>query len=186
MIVGVTGMPCSGSNAVGDILVETYAFVWLSYSDVLRDILSSKGEEVTREAMQRVGNNLRYRYGAGELSKRLLARMESGKNYVVGTLRNPAEVEILRTAGSFVLVHVHASPEIRFKRIASRNRERDPQTWEAFMALESQEEGKGQEAHGLRIADCIAMADHTISNEGSLEELKAKVNTLFTRIKVHL
>ena len=89
-------MPGSGSNSVGDFLVEEKGFIWLSYSDILREELQKEGKEITRKAMQDLGNEIRERYGAGELSKRLINKMEGGKNYVVGTIRNPAEIEELR------------------------------------------------------------------------------------------
>ena len=59
MIIGLTGMPGSGSNFVGDFLVEEKGFIWLSYSDILREELQKEGKEITRKAMQDLGNEIR-------------------------------------------------------------------------------------------------------------------------------
>ena len=182
MIIGLTGMPGSGSNSVGDFLVEEKGFIWLSYSDILREELQKEGKEITRKAMQDLGNEIRERYGAGELSKRLINKMESGKNYVVGTIRNPAEIEELRKSNDFVMVHVFADRKLRFERVIKRDRESDPKNWEEFLALENKDGGVGQKESGLRIRDCIKMCDHTIVNESTLEELRKRVDELLKTI----
>ena len=186
MIIGLTGMPGSGSNSVGDFLVEKKGFIWLSYSDILREELRKEGKEITRKAMQDLGNEIRERYGAGELSKRLMNKMEGGRNYVVGTIRNPAEIEELRKRGDFAMVHVFADKKLRFNRVVARNRESDPRNWEEFLALESKDGGVGEKESGLRIGDCIKMCDHTIVNESTLEELRKRVDELLVKVKVVL
>ena len=183
MIIGLTGMPGSGSNFVGDFLVEEKGFIWLSYSDILREELQKEGKEITRKAMQDLGNEIRERYGAGELSKRLINKMEGGKNYVVGTIRNPAEIEELRKREDFVMVHVFANQKLRFNRVVARNRESDPRNWEEFLALESKDGGVGEKESGLRIGDCIKMCDYTIVNESTLGDLKIKVEELLKTIE---
>jgi dephospho-CoA kinase len=174
MIVGVTGLPCSGGGSFAQFLVSK-GFEPLSYSDILRAELREMGREVTREAMQDLGNAIRSEFGAGELSKRLLAHIDPKKRYVLTTIRNPAEVEVLRGAGDFVLVHVNASPKIRFERMVERAREQDPMTYEMFVALDRKELGDGQPEHGLRISDCIERADFTLLNDGSLAEFEKVV-----------
>ena len=183
MIIGLTGMPGSGSNFVGDFLVQEKGFTWLSYSDILRGELKKKGKEITRKNMQDLGNEIRERYGAGELSKRLINKMEGGRNYVVGTIRNPAEIEELRKKKDFVMVHVFAPQKLRFERILRRNREGDPRTWEDFLALEDKDGGVGQKPSGLRIKDCIKISDYTIVNDSTLEDLKMHVEELLGKIE---
>ena len=182
MIIGLTGMPGSGSNSVGDFLVEKKGFIWLSYSDILREELRKKGKEITRKAMQDLGNEIRERYGSGELSKRLMNKMERGSNYVVGTIRNPAEIEELRKREDFVMVHVFANQKLRFNRVVARNRESDPRNWEEFLALESKDGGVGEKESGLRIGDCLKMCDYTIVNDGTLEDLKARIEEWLGKI----
>lgn len=182
MIIGLTGLPCCGANSFADFLVER-GFVWLSYSDVLRELLREQGVEITREAMQDLANTLRENYGAGELSRRLLARMDPSRNYVIGTIRNPGEIAVFRTHPGFVLVAVHASPKIRYRRLIARNREHDAKTsWEDFMHLNARELGEGQPAHGLQIGACLAVADHTLVNEGTLSDLQNSAESIIYSI----
>ncbi len=182
MIIGITGLPCSGTDTVGRFLVEK-GFIWYSYSDLLREELRAKGEEITRKSMQDLANAIRATQGSDAMSKKLLAKMESGKNYVVGTIRNPGEVEALRKRKDFVLLGMHASPKIRFERMLLRNRESDPLTWEDFCNLELKEQGIGQASSGLRISDCLKLADKVIVNEGTFDELNEEVNNLLEQLK---
>ncbi len=179
MIIGVTGLPCSGGGSFAECLVSA-GFKHLSYSGILREELKKQGLDVTRVAMQNLGNEIRARYGGGELSRRLLAKMEPGFSYVLTTIRNPEEVEVLRGTGKFILIHVDAPREERYKRMSARARESDPLKYEDFIALENKELGKDQEQHGLRMEDCFKMADFTIVNDSSFEELKRKVDELLT------
>jgi len=183
MIIGITNLPGSGSNSFGDFLVKNYGFTWLSYSDLLRDELRKQGEEITRKAMQDIANEIREKYRAGELSKRLIAKTQPGKNYVFGTIRNPAEVLELKKHGDAFLVSIEAPFEQRFERVLKRDRESDPKTIEEMKALDEKECGKGQEKSGMWIADCMKMADFTIVNDGSFEEFKYKVVKLMEEIK---
>ena len=100
------------------------------------------------------------------------------------TIRNPAEIEVLRQTGVFVLVHVDAPRDVRYQRMISRARENDPVTNEMFIALDNKETGLGQPAHGLRIGDCIALADYTLANDGSLEDFENKVEAFVQEIGV--
>ncbi len=184
MIVGVTGLPCSGGGSFAQLLLSK-GFEQLSYSDILRAELRAAGKEVTRETMQEQGNAIRSEFGPGELSRRLLAKIDLKKNYVLTTIRNPAEIEVLRQTGVFVLVHVDAPRDVRYQRMTSRARENDPVTHEMFIALDSKELGLGQPTHGLRIGDCITLADYTLMNDGSLEDFENKVEAFVQELGVN-
>jgi dephospho-CoA kinase len=131
-----------------------------------------------------LGNAIRGEFGAGELSKRLLQNIDLNKHYVLTTIRNPAEIEEFRKTGVFVLVHVNAPQAKRFERMVERAREKDPITFDVFLALDRRELGDGQPEHGLRIGDCIAQADFTVMNDGSLEEFEQKVEKLVQELGV--
>ena len=184
MIVGLTCLPCSGGGSFAQLLVGK-GFEPLSYSDMLRAELREMGREVTREAMQELGNAIRAEFGAGELSKRLLAQIDTKKNYVLTTIRNPAEIEVLRQTGVFVLVHVDAPQEARYRRMTARAREKDPSDYEVFVALDKKELGEGQPENGLRIADCIKLADYKLINDGSLDDFGKKVEAFVQELGIN-
>lgn len=181
MIIGITNLPCSGAGAFARFLAEK-GFEEMSYSGLLREELRKRGVEITREAMQNLGNEIREKHGAGELSKRLIAKMKKDRNYVLTTIRNPAEVEELRKRKDFFLVHLDVPREMRYRWMVARGRERDPISYGEFIEMDKKELGFGQKAHGLQIQACFDIADFKIVNDSSIEELKKKVDELLARI----
>ena len=68
----------------------------------------------------------------------------------------------------FVLIAVHASPEVRFKRLSQRGRSDDPKTFEVFHERDMRELGVG-------LGNAIAMAQQVLVNDNSMESFKAQV-----------
>jgi dephospho-CoA kinase len=106
------------------------------------------------------------------LAERILDRLDGLD--VVDSIRNPAEVQVLRRLPRFVLVGVHASVEDRFRRSRSRNRPGDPATLEGFEARERQENGKDPASQQLKAT--FALADIVIDNDGDLDQLHARID----------
>ncbi len=180
MILGLSGPYGAGKGEVMAYL-ESRSFYALSLSDVLRDELRERGLEESRERMIEVGTQLRERYGPGALAVRLLDKLAPDRNYVVDSVRHPAEVETLREAhGDFKLVWVDADMETRLERLKGRARPGDPETLERLKELEGRERG-GENAAGQQMAAVQALADFTLRNDGGKEELHKAIQTILSR-----
>ncbi len=180
MLIGLTGRNASGKGEVAEYL-KTKGFHYHSLSDVIRDEIRSRGQQPTREVLIQVGNQLRETFGPQVLAERILAKIESGKNYIIDSIRNPSEVDTLRAAKfSFKLIRVEAPVEVRFQRTVSRNRESDPTTLDAFMAVEKREEAGSATSQNLIQVE--KMADTSLVNDGSLEELRKRVDQLMANL----
>ena len=176
MIVGLTGRNCSGKGEAVEFL-KAKGFYSHSLSDVIRDEIRERGLEVTRENLIQVGNELRSRHGHGVLAQRVLERLEPDRNYVIDSIRHPAEAEALSGRSDFVLLAVQASPQIRFERIRKRNRQGDPQTLEGFQRSEEKELGNaGSERQQLDSME--GLASHRVQNETTLEEFHNRLSVL--------
>lgn len=182
MLVGVTGPIASGTDSFGKILVEK-GFIWFSYSDLLREEMRKKGIELTRKNLQDYGDFIRKKNGEGVLSKILISKMENGKNYVVGNIRNPGEVDELRKISDFVLVLINVPINIRFNRAVKRKRENEPIIFEEFKKLDEKDLGINQPKHGQQHGAVFKMVDKIIVNDGSLEELRRKTERFLEKLK---
>jgi dCMP deaminase len=179
MLIGLTGRNAAGKGEVARYL-QRKSFYYFSLSDAIREEIRSRGEEPTRERLIVVGNELRQRHGAAVLAERILAKIEDDKQYIIDSIRNPAEVQSFRAAKHFKLIRVEAPAEVRFQRILRRQRESDPQTYEEFIALEDREaEG---DATSQNLSKVESLADHSLVNDGAVEKLHVEVDALLAKL----
>lgn len=178
LVLGVTGPNAAGKGEVASHLAGR-GFRIHSLSDVVREAAAERGLPPLREHLIRLGNDLRAEGGAGVLASRLLPRI--GKRDVVDSIRNPAEVTVLRSVPGFVLVGVTASAEVRFRRSLARARPGDPATLDEFRERERQE--NRDDPAGQQLAATFALADRVLDNEGDLESLQGAVDRLLADLE---
>jgi len=180
MIIGLTGPNAAGKTEVGQYL-RARGFECHSLSDEIREEAAKRGCEISREVLVEIGNELRGRFGPGVLAERILQRLEPDRNYVVDSIRNPAEVEALRRRKDFTLLAVQADRKIRFERSRARGREGAAQTLEQF-AFEEERELHSKDPASQQLVATQQLADVTLYNNGSLEELHRQLDTLLPRL----
>jgi dephospho-CoA kinase len=180
VILGVSGLNGAGKGEVVGILASE-GFHAVSLSDVIRDQLGEQGLEPTRERMIETGNAIRAAEGQAGLATRLAAKFERGRDYVVDSIRHPAEAETLRAlADDFRLIWVAAAETVRFERMRQRGRVGDPTMLETLREIESLELGSDDPAAQQLLA-VRDLADMTLANEGGMEELRAAVRGILAR-----
>lgn len=180
MVIGLTGRNGSGKGVVAEFL-KAKGFYYYSLSDVIREEIRRRGEEVTRERLIEVGRELRAERGTGYLARQILERIEDDQHYVVDSLRHPHEVGVFRVCPRFYLVATEADPATRFARLKERGRENDPVTFEEFLALEAQE-AASEQSESQQLLASQELADFKLRNDGTVEELQAQVSELLQRL----
>ena len=176
MIIGLTGKNGAGKTEVSNYLVSR-GFEYHSLSDEIRAEVRRRGLEITREILTECGNELRSRFGAGILAERILAQLGHDRNYVIDSIRNPAEVDVLRRRKDFKLLGVDAGQAVRFERSRERGREGAPQSLEQFIC---EEEWELQSPDPVRqqLVATRNMADVVVANDGTLEDLHRRLAEL--------
>ena len=175
MIFGLVGNYCSGKDTLAEILVEMN-FFHISFSDILREELKKRKQEVTRDSLIKIGNELREKEGRDVLAKKALEQVKDGENYVVTSVRNPGEVELLQKRSDFLLINVTAPDRIRLQRLIARSRENDPKTLAELKKKEALENTKDPNAQQLN--KVASKAKVVINNDSTTEKLKEKVHKL--------
>ena len=176
MIIGLTGRNGSGKGEVIKFL-QHKGFYPYSLSDVIREEARLRGMEITREQLIELGSELRSNGGTAVLATRILGKIEEDKNYVIDSFRHPDEVKAFRDSLDFRLIFIDADPEVRFQRVRKRAREKDATTTEQFLEIESREVA-ATDWHGQQLQAVEKIADHTISNNGSLGQLQDQISKL--------
>jgi dephospho-CoA kinase len=178
LVLGVTGPNAAGKGEVTARLAAR-GFTVHSLSDIVREEAAARGFPPEREHLIRIGTELRRAGGAGVLAERLLPRLRGRE--AVDSIRNPAEVEVLRRLPRFVLVGVRAKAEVRFARSRSRARPGDPETFEAFLERERQE--NRSDPAGQQLDATFRLADRILDNDGDLDHLREGVDRLLDALE---
>lgn len=180
MIIGLTGKNGAGKGVVADFL-KAGGFAYYSLSDMIREDITSRGEIVSRETLIAAGRRLREDGGPSVLADKILPKLDIDKNYIVDSIRNPAEVRALRSRKDFFLVNVDADQKIRFERIKSRARENDPTEFNKFVELEEREL-KSADPAAQQLEATAALADVTVVNNESIRELESQMKEVLVNL----
>jgi dephospho-CoA kinase len=176
MIIGLTGRNAAGKGTVADWLVAQ-GFHYTSLSDAIRAWLRQQGLEPTRDQLTWAGRTLRAEGGPGVLAARTLAALPDGRDVVVDSIRNPAEVAVLRARPDFLLVEVFADEHVRYERLRARARAGDAQSFEEFVRQE-QAELTSSDSAGQQLIATAALADLRLDNGGDPAHLEAELARL--------
>jgi dephospho-CoA kinase len=176
-VIGITGPNSSGKGETADILRAELGYVSHSLSDVLRKEARRRGLEPVRDVLIPLGNELRRFMGPGALAEMIIGELTPPA--LVDSIRNPAEVEVLRRVPGFVLLAIDAPVAVRHERSLRRARPGDPATLDEFIEKELRENSTDPAAQQLRAT--AALADAVVSNEGSIDDLRRAVLALVER-----
>jgi dephospho-CoA kinase len=181
MIIGITGTIAAGKGTVSKYLEEVHKFKHLSVRKYLieeliridNDILTE--EDVTRDDMVELANELRSKHGPDFIVRELYKQATNYPNSIIESIRTVGEVLALREMPDFILLAIDAPLELRYERTKTRKGLTDNITFEQFV----EEEGREMESDDIgkqNLSACISLADRVITNDGSQEELKKEID----------
>jgi len=181
IIVGAVGLFSSGKDTLAEYL-EKHGFIHYSLSDILREELKKNNLEENIPNLANIGNEIRKNYGFGELAIRTLNKIKKNKQtkVVVSSIRHTSEIEELKKGGNFFLIEIKAPIKLRYQRSKSRGRLSDDMDFEKFKSEEEKQLAGAD--HKMQLSNCIKSADHTIDNDGSLDELHTKIDKVISKL----
>ena len=183
LCIGLTGRMASGKGEAVRIL-NRYGFRTISLSDIVRSEAAKVDPRVNRNQMQDIGNRLRQEGGAGVLGKmvRELVAASDEKRWVIDGIRNPAEVLELKKIDDFFLIGIESDMQNIVARLKERGRATDVAAEKELRASLEREWGNGEPASGQQVGRALSMADFTVANNGTLAELKTRLNEVLNKI----
>jgi dephospho-CoA kinase len=186
MLIGVVGLNGSGKDTIARYLVEKHGFSQRDFGAKIRDELKKLGRNhLDRDEMVLLANERRSKFGPNYWAKRLLRGYTPSKKLVLTSVRNPAEVDEIRSRGG-IIVEVFASAETRYKRTVERVKNSpaehgDVSSFEEFK-MKDEREMKGADPTKQQLLACISAADHRLDNNGSVEKLGKEIEDLLRKL----
>ncbi|HEX3721011.1 MAG TPA: AAA family ATPase [Verrucomicrobiae bacterium] len=174
-VIGICGQPASGKDTVADFFVSK-GFAHISLGDTLREEMGKQGLPIDRAHMSIFAADAKKTRGMAYLAELAAGKMSG--NTVVSGIRGTAEVEFLRRrfGADFTLLAVDAPLEMRYARARKRNRTGDDISFEEFCMIEDHERSAASGAQ--EVDKVLALANVTLDNSGSVEELRTKLEPL--------
>jgi dephospho-CoA kinase len=178
-VVAIVGMTGAGKSEVARIF-EEHGFKRVRFGDITDEELKKRGLEPNEENERHIREELRKRHGMAAYARLSLPCIDSSlksSNVVVDGLYSWEECMLLkdRYGERLSVVAVWASPAIRHARLGHRA--------ERPLTLEEAASRDRSEIENINKGGPIAVADFTIVNEASLEELKQKTERVMSASK---
>lgn len=177
MIVGVTGPAGAGKDTVSDYIEQKYSFKHISGGNVLREMLTAIGFNPKKEAVSDLGALLRKNYGTDAILQ-LVIQKGGTTDIVVSGFRSLGEARLIQRSGGLILF-VDAPQVMRHERIAVRAR---PDELNTDMMATDKKEAKSKNSLEESLDDIRPLADFTIVNDGSIEQLHTRIDAVFSKL----
>lgn len=177
-VICITGMPGAGKNEVAKFFEEKDIPI-VHMGDVVREEARRRRERITPENLGRISLELRKKFGEEEIARRCFERIGKIKSdvIVIEGIRSLEEIAFFREKlRNVYTIAVHSGQKARFLRLKKRGRGDDAKRWKEFEERDLRELGYG-------MGSAIALADFLLMNEGTLEELREKVESVHEMTK---
>jgi dephospho-CoA kinase len=178
-VVAIVGMAGAGKSEVARVF-EEHGFKKVRFGDITDGELKNRGLETSEENERYIRQQLRKEHGMAAYAKLNLPRIGSSlksSNVVVDGLYSWEEYILLKEyyGEQFTTVAVWAAPATRHARLAHRVKR--PLTLEEAASRDK------SEIENINKGGPIVMAEFTVVNEASLEELARETERVISALK---
>ena len=178
-VVSIVGMTGAGKSQVSRVFEEN-GFIRIRFGDVTDEEIKKRDLELNEKNERYIRELLRKQHGMSAYARLNLPRIDSALKHsdvVIDGLYSWEEYTFLKNyyGEDFYVVAVWASPRVRHARLTARLNRR--------LTLEEAASRDGAEIENINKGGPIAMADFTIINESSIENLKKEAKRIISRLR---
>ena len=178
-VVSIVGMTGSGKSEVASVFEEN-GFARIRFGDVTDEEIKQRGLELNEENERYIRELLRQEQGMSAYARLNQSRIDSALEHsdvVIDGLYSWEEYIYLKGyyKENFCVVAVWASPGTRYARLTTRLNRR--------LTVEEAASRDRAEVENINKGGPIAMADFTIINESSLENLRREAKKIISGLR---
>jgi dephospho-CoA kinase len=176
-IIGVIGTVAAGKDTVADYIGKKLNCQVYQISKAIKDEAKNRSQGTNRDTLIKLGTELSKKHGSDYLARHFLDYPD--KTLVITGMREVGQLDFLKNKSNFILIAIDADPQIRFERAIKRGKAGEAKDVEEFVSREKKENSGD---HAQRLFECMPLADYTITNNGTIEELHQKVDKILNQI----
>lgn len=178
-VVSIVGMAGAGKTEVASVF-EKHGFKRIRFGDITDEEIKKRGLTLNEASECLVREQLRQEQGMDAYAKLNLARIDEALKYAdvaIDGLYSWEEYIFLKEyyGPNFYVVAVWSTPETRYARLTGRQNR--------SLTLEEAISRDREEIEEIKKGGPIAMADFTIINESSLQELRKQTEKVIAGLK---
>lgn len=186
--IAIVGMAGAGKSVVADELIKR-GYQFFRFGQITMDILKERGLSPTEENERSVREGVRQEHGMAAYAILNLPKIDNfltQANVAGDGLYSWDEYKVLkeRYGAQMHVLAVYAPPQLRYKRLSERKLAADDKNMRNRpMTVEQAKARDFAEIENIAKAGPIAMADCTLINTESIDELRSQLEKYLTEIE---
>lgn len=186
-IIALVGMTGAGKSSIADYLVEK-GWGFARFGQITLDIVKERGLEPTEANEKPIREEVRKTHGMGAYAILNIPKFDKileEKNLVADGLYSWSEYKVLKDyyGDRITIVAVYTPPSVRYERLANRILKADDVNLRNRPATHDQAKARDYaEIENIEKGGPIAMADYTIINTGTTEQLFEDVEKILNKL----
>ncbi len=186
IIIFVVGMAGAGKSIISDELVEE-GFSYVRFGQLVIDEVKKRGLEINADNEKTVREEFRKEHGMGAMATLNMEKFDELlkiSNVVGDGLYSWTEYKILKEkyGDQMYVLAMYAPPKLRYERLENRAVEGDTDSRFRSIPKEKSQLRDYAEIEGIEKGGPIAMADFTVINTGTLEDINMQLHEFFHSI----
>ncbi len=184
-IIAIVGMPGAGKSEVSDFFIKK-GFAYIRLGQITIDEIGKRKLELNEANEKKTREGFRKKYGMAAFAILNMTKIKQAKgDIVIDGVYSWEEYEFFKEKlPGIVFIAVYASPMSRYHRLISRAKlhKHDPNKKYRSFTLAEAKARDTAEIENLNKGGPIAMADFTVVNEGTKEDLHNNLEGIMRRI----
>lgn len=188
-LICVVGMAGSGKSAVSEYLKSKREFGYVRFGQIVLDKVKKLGKKTSESLERKVREELRAEHGMAVMAQLNAPKIDlriKKSDVIADSIYSWEEYLFLKEKykDDLIIIAVYSAPKLRYNRLENRAQKHGPDPDLRFRSF-SQTESKARdyaEIENLHKAGPIVMADYTLINDGTIENLYNQIDDVIKEI----